>query len=270
MVSDVATLFDNIFRMQPESPSLQQLEQVADRFALIPYENITKIIRSVEESGESAIRNPEDVLGDFKLHGAGGTCFSLTFCMQAVLVSNGYSCTPRMADLGNRRNNHCALVVTIHNCQYLIDPGYLITRPLPIPESGSVLHETRLHPVRLVRDISGNSLHLSTLEPLGEKYRYRLHPEAIGMDQFKHYWIDSFSWPMMNSLLVTRALPDGRFYLHDRYIGFFNRNGRKTGKIKEHFDQTLAMHSGINPILIRQAREILAKTKKKLMEKDDI
>ncbi len=261
------TLIEAIFQITLEPPSLIELERIANRFTLIPYENLTKIIRAAEDtSPEFLLRNPVCVLSEYRQFGAGGTCFSLTHCLKTILDKCGYRSAPRMANLGRSTNNHCALVVEFEDREFLIDPGYLITSPLPIPETGSVLHSTRLYPVRLERETGGDALHLSTLEPDGEKYRYRLHPDPVSPDAFRVHWLASFSWTMMNSLLVTQAMPEGRFYMHDRHMRWYHSGGRESKKVASEFDLTVAHETGIDISIVRQARMILAQHKRKLQE----
>ncbi len=263
----ITNQFEFIFGVTPSDCSLRHLEQIAECFSLIPYENLTKIIQSAcVVNIDERLRKPHQVLDGYYRWKTGGTCFSLTYCLQAILTSYRYQCAPRMADLGNSRNNHCALVVTFGDTQYLLDPGYLITTPLPIPESGNVLHPTRLFPVRLHRDTIGGFLHLSTLEPSGEKYRYRLQPHDCLPEAFQAYWKDSFSWTMMNSLLITRFIHGGGCYVHDRYVRRFSRDGKKNEKVKAEFDTSIAELTGIHRDIIRQAREIISEIKHGLKE----
>jgi len=257
--------FEELFGLKAREPSLEHLTRVTEKFSLIPYENLTKIVRvaSVDDT-DQLLRQPGDVLSDFNRYGAGGTCFSLTYCLESILTSYGYDCGPRMADLGRNTNNHCALVVTMNDQDYLLDPGYLITQPLPIPETGFIVHPTRLHPVRMERHTFSDSLSLATLEPNGAVHRYHMRIENCSTETFFQYWQDSFNWNMMYSLLVTRVIDHGRFYLHDRHVRWFDQSGKKTAKVKESYDETVSRYTGISEDLIKKARLILAESKRSL------
>lgn len=259
--------FESIFGVVPGQPSLVQLQWIASRFALIPYENLTKII-TASEIGDRADRrrSPETVLREYQKWGAGGTCFSLTYCLHNLLKQYGYEPYFRMADLGNQTNNHCMVVVRDEMQDYLIDPGYLITIPLPMPRHGAVTHPTRLHPVRIERETHGQNYHLSTLEPGGEKFRYTLHSRPCPHRKFIEFWTDSFRWTMMNSLLITRAVEHGRLYIHDRYMRTFTPDGKQGGKVKSDYDQRISGATGIDTGLIRKARLIISKHKKNLKD----
>ena len=261
-------LFSSIFGEIGNGVSLHHLEKVAQCFAQIPYENLTKIIQADRIKDVSfRLRMPVLVLNDFKILKTGGTCFSLTWCMKEILESYGYQCAIHMADLGGGTNNHCAMMITLADQQYLIDPGYLITKPLPLPESGQVVHPTQLYPVRLERSQAGNRLTLSTLEPSGEKHRYELEAMPCSHAQFMQYWEDSYSWTMMNSILVVKAIPCGRLYLHDRYIRKFSKDSKQGGNIKAEYDLNVAEITGIEKSIVQTAREILSRHKMKLRER---
>lgn len=266
--SNLLKLFETYFGLQGGGPGLAHLGKYVSCFAQIPYENLTKIIRAFEQKGfQNKMRKPEDVLKDFFRWGTGGTCFSLTFCLKNILSECGYDCRYRMANLGKRQFNHCALTVYYHQRQWLIDPGYLIVKPLPIPETGSIVHQTALHPVLLEKDALSGGLHLSTLDPNGAKYRYFLHAEDCSTEEFLRYWRDSFSWNMMNSLLITRIIPEGRFYLHDRHLRWFDQTSHRSEKLKDSFDDSVSAYTGINKQIVVRAREILAESKRSLREK---
>jgi arylamine N-acetyltransferase len=270
MAHEIRYTFERIFGPLRSSDSEELLQRIAERFSLIPYENVTKIIQTEHyQDAIQRLRMPDQLLEDHQMLGAGGTCFSLTYCLRSIVEAYGYSSEIHMADLARGTNNHCTLIVKLDDQQFLIDPGYLITTPLPLPESGSILHETRLHPVRLERDAHGQDLFLSTLEPDGEKYRYRLNPSASTEEEFRKYWIESFSWPMMHSILISRATEAGRLYLHDRYLRKVSRDQKQSQKIKENFDLQIAQATGISPEMIAQARRILARSKRELIEKTE-
>lgn len=269
MNSGIRELFEGIFGVCDQELALEHLELIANRFSLIPYENLSKIVRGAERAGSYIYETPQNMLLEYKKWGAGGTCFSLTHCLRTILLEYGYSVHVHLADLARGVKNHCAIVVSLREQSYLIDPGYLITRPLPLPERGDVLHETRLNPVRLDRDPRDERYCLSTIEPDGEKHRYRLYEKPCDEEEFQRVWTDSFTWPMMNSILVTRVTGQGRFYAHDRFVRVTSRDAKEQFKIREQYDQVLAEQTGISPVLIRRARQILSRSKPGLCERGD-
>ena len=79
--------------------SRQSRGSVVAAFALLPYENITKIIKR-EESGncEQARRYPEEVIRDHTHWGTGGTCFSLTSALLHLVRGLGWKAEYILAD----------------------------------------------------------------------------------------------------------------------------------------------------------------------------
>jgi len=66
-------------------------QDLALGFARLPYENISKIIKSAGASGVlESMRLPSEVAEDHIEWGLGGTCFSLTFFLERVLRSLGF------------------------------------------------------------------------------------------------------------------------------------------------------------------------------------
>ena len=62
------------------------LTRILVSFARIPYENISKLIKLSETGGEwDRFRLPAEVWEDFRRNNLGGTCFSLTFFLWAIL-----------------------------------------------------------------------------------------------------------------------------------------------------------------------------------------
>ena len=74
------------FAIDPRLPRDQLLNRVTACFKCIPYENLTKILKADSVvSARSAMRYPDEVIGDFLRWGTGGTCFSLTAALAGLL-----------------------------------------------------------------------------------------------------------------------------------------------------------------------------------------
>ena len=108
------------------------VESVAAAFSSLPYENLTKILKHDREGGV-ARRGPEEVIRDHIRLGSGGTCFSLTAALLHVLRALGLRAEPILADRHYGENTHCALLVWLDGEPHLLDPGYLILKPLALP-----------------------------------------------------------------------------------------------------------------------------------------
>ena len=124
---------------RPEEPDAAFLERLSRSFARLPYENLTKIIKITEEgTPERALRDPNEVLGDHVRLGTGGTCFSLTALLMHLLRAYGYEVRPVLADRPYGADTHCTVLVTLEGTEHLLDPGYLVVRPIPLDGVGTI------------------------------------------------------------------------------------------------------------------------------------
>ncbi len=64
--------------------------------------------------------------------GSGGTCFSLTATLLALVRSLGLRAEPILADRPYGERTHSGLIVWIDDRAHLVDPGYLLTEPIPL------------------------------------------------------------------------------------------------------------------------------------------
>src|SRR5579871_1983834 len=121
------------FRIDPTAQPDLLLRKVATAFAELPYENLTKIIKEAATGRpEAARRGPGEVIGDHIALGTGGTCFSLTATLLHLIRELGWEAQPLLADRPYGPDTHCALAVWIDQQPHLIDPGFLLTEPVPL------------------------------------------------------------------------------------------------------------------------------------------
>ncbi|MEA1996979.1 MAG: hypothetical protein U9N45_05045, partial [Gemmatimonadota bacterium] len=75
-------------------------------FTHIPYENLSKIIRSHHGSDNSSpeFRTPDQVLEGYLSDRLGGTCFSLTQCLFSLLCWCGFNCWRVLGDMRHGQN----------------------------------------------------------------------------------------------------------------------------------------------------------------------
>lgn len=189
------------------------LNSVAAAFARLPYENLTKIIKWTE-CGRSpqARRGPREVFWDHVALGTGGTCFSLTATLLHLVRTLGYEAEPILADRRYGLNTHCALLVWISGRLHLLDPGYLIVDPMPLP-SGERHLQTEFNELLLVPVPGRDVLELRTVE--ADACRHRLTYKLLPIDtpEFLKVWDESFGWEMMRYPLLTRAEHGRQLYL---------------------------------------------------------
>jgi len=130
---DVLQIFLQHFKIRTNRQPRQVLDDVVAAFSILPYENITKIIKQEEYGNpEKARRYPEEVIVSHIQWGTGGTCFSLTSTLLHLVRSLGWNAEYILADRQYGQNTHCALMIEIDNVPHLLDPGYLITKPIPL------------------------------------------------------------------------------------------------------------------------------------------
>jgi len=128
-----AAKFQKYFSLNPKKPSLPFLKEILFHFLKLPYENISKIIKSENcRQLEEKIRLPEEIISAHIENHLGGTCYSLTFFLNTILTANGFVCYPITAHMKNRKNVHTALVVLLDKKKFLVDPGYLFNEPIPL------------------------------------------------------------------------------------------------------------------------------------------
>ena len=249
----------------PDHSGLAALHQLARAFANLPYENLSKIL----VSDQARPRLPLEVVGDHLELGTGGTCFSLTELMRALVNATGLSCHPVMAHMRHGANIHCALRVEAGQRTYLVDPGYLLPRPLELGHAPPKKGPPRGHPVIVpagaldgVPDgVPPGDFDLFTREQDGFKWRYRFSDEAPSPETFLRCWRQSFGLPGMRSLVATRRQADSRIYLHDHKLRLLGPDEKSTRNVRASLEATVEETFGISPQVTRQARAILDRRK---------
>jgi len=181
------------------------LGKLCAALAEIPYENLTKIIRSNEVvTPASAKRFPDEVIEDYLDHGTGGTCFSLTAAFIAVLDAHGFAAYPILADRHYGTDTHCALLFPRESDLFLLDPGFLIHSPVRMPVTEPAVIRRDFNTVELVPREAGRKVDLLTVTGGNRRNRltYKLSPVDAGT--FCLAWDRSFTWEMMRYPVLTR------------------------------------------------------------------
>src|ERR1043166_3767024 len=186
-------------------PPVELLTQVARAFARLPFENLTKIIKDAEAGRvEEARRTPGEGRADHAAFGAGGTCFALTATMLYLIRALGFVAEPMLADRRFGADTHSGLLVWLDGQPHLLEPGYLIVTPLPVPSEGEVLVPTPFNCL-ILRAEAGSKVELYTADKhpslalRATKPRYRLTIKAMPVDagEFLRAWDTSFEADMM-------------------------------------------------------------------------
>lgn len=254
--SDVARDFLRHAGIAPARPDLAYLTKLACAFSILPYENLTKIVRAGEmEDPEDKPRMPDVVFADHIDLGAGGTCFSLTHFFRTVLAFAGYAAAPVMCDRSYGPDTHCALVVKLASARYLVDPGYLMQEPLLIPEAGESVQRASAGTVRLRRLGRTSQLLLVTERGGQRRIRYRLKDRVVADARFREFWIDSFGWAQMRHLCVSRQTHEGQIFMRDGMVRLVGGARKQQDRIHANACAEIERWFGIDANIAARAEE---------------
>jgi len=246
--------FVNFFKIKAKSPALYYLEELLTHFSGLPYENISKIVKLHHDfTSPERIRLPEEVMEDFARFHLGGTCFSLTFFLQSILTIQGFQCYPVIASMRNRLNAHCALIVLLDQKKYLIDPGYLLTKPMEIHKDHPRFYRTPHSGVELIFNQNNEHYFLCTFDRKQTKWRYCFRDDPVPPEIFLSYWYDSFYKSSMHDICLTKIRNDGMVYMHKDLLQITTFEGKQKEKIKENYHAIVHNIFGIDPVLVEQA-----------------
>jgi arylamine N-acetyltransferase len=246
------------FGISPDRSKLGLLSEVASAFSRLPYENLTKIIK-LEVSGSPAKsrRGPAEVIGNHISWGAGGTCFSLTSALMHLVRSLGWEAEYLLADRPYGQDTHCALLVWIDGRPHLLDPGFLIVKPIAI--SGECRQEIATCFNRIVLAPAGNEkISLSTFREGKETRRLTYKTQPVDSGQFLKAWDASFGWEMMRYPLLTRVTGAGQIYLNGTRLQINRTDSAERGHVSSgDLISRISAQFGINPSVVERAISIL-------------
>jgi arylamine N-acetyltransferase len=256
---DVLAKFLDYFHIDGLQPPRALFCAAARAFSRIPYENITKIIRRAEAGGdEKARRGPDEVIADHVRWGTGGTCFSLTSALCHLARRMGFEAEYLLADRGYGQNTHSALFVKIDNEPYFVDPGFLITEPVPLALTGRREIVSGGERLTLIPEGTGISLFTARGGKSVHRLTYKTAPVDAG--EFYKAWDASFHWDMMRYPLLARAGESGRIYLRGSMFQVSNNDSVNRVKIPEdELAAKIAGEFGIHPALVARALDVLSK-----------
>lgn len=240
-------------------PPKLSLEQVARAFAGLPYENLSKIIREAETgSPAEARRSPVEVLEDHWHLGTGGTCFSLTAALLHLVRALGFPAEPILADRRYGPDTHCALLAWLDGRPHLLDPGYLIVRPIPLPEQGEVRLPTSFNEVVLAAREGGGKVDLHTIQQGGKTYRLTYRSEPADAGAFLRAWDASFAWDMMHYPVLTRVVEGRQLYLQGNCFQVRDRQTVQRCELDPaELVRHIALAFGLAPQVANRALDIL-------------
>lgn len=197
--------FLNTFQFSGQKPSLDHIRSVAQYYSRLPYENISKILKRADHPVGQLFRLPDELLEDHYAWHAGGTCFSLTYLLMGIYRILGYDTDAIICDLNWGANNHSAVMIQFGGQRYLVDPGYMIFKPLALVQDNVQTRISAETGISLRYDQEDDLYSLYTFRKQQFTRRYSFHPKAVPLDQFSKFWKDSFELPGMDDLILTRV-----------------------------------------------------------------
>ncbi len=210
-------------------------------------------------NASSAMRYPDEVIGDFLKLGTGGTCFSLTAALAAMLDSSGIEAYPILADRHYGTDTHCGLMMTRPDGNLvLIDPGYLLFAPLPVPRGGPAFFDTGFNRIELLPVSGGTRLELYTIVKNNRKLRLTFKVEPVSDEAFGRAWERSFAFEMMTYPVLTRQVNGCHQYLQGNVLAV--RDSLRTRRIvltPNRQIEFIAGSAGINRAVAMRALEIV-------------
>lgn len=256
---EAVRLFLQTFRLTPQLPTLAYLQQIITAFAHLPYENLSKIIK-FNQHGEvehARLRLPEEVMEDHARLRTGGTCFSLSFLLHAILLQQGFINYPVMGDMRAGQNLHCALMVLLEGVKLLLDPGYLLQRPMPLDSAKPRLYHNEFNGVELRFDLTTQRYNLFTFDRVELKWRYRFADRPTPLEEFLRHWQASFQRNSMNGLCLTRAHAEELIFVRKDFMRITSWQGKRNVKIKHNYHAAIAEAFGLAPEYVEQAEAAL-------------
>ena len=257
--ADSVKAFFRHFSLRERLPERLFLQEILEKFAAIPYENISKIIKLNQtwETPQERFRFPEELFAQHRAHKLGGTCFSLTYYLKAVLERNGFSCYPVMADMRAGKNIHCALVVILDAASYLVDPGYLLSQPMKMRSTKRKMYKTEFAGVELCYDAATDWFHLYTFNIGKTTWRYRFRNRPVPTEEFLQHWQASFNGNSMHNICLTKVHKNGLLYIREAFMRETTFDEKRNFNIKKNYHQTIFDRFGVEKEIVERAQTAL-------------
>ena len=205
----------------PGKPGLDLLRSVVRaHITRVPFENVSKLwyARTPGYAGLPGIGRFLDGIEHYRF---GGTCYANNYYLYLLLAALGFDARLCGADM-SRPDVHIVTMVSLPECEFLVDGGYGAPFLEPLPLDGAAPVEVSLGSERYVlhpRDARRRSrLDLYREGVLKHGYTAKPEPRAIG--DFAPAIIDSFrpEATFMNAVVVARFFDDRSIVLHNRTL----------------------------------------------------
>ncbi|NQT25969.1 arylamine N-acetyltransferase [candidate division KSB1 bacterium] len=251
---EAVSAFRKHFSISREKPDIELLKEILSHYSQIPYENLSKIIKHHQfDDVSEKIRLPEEVMEDHARFHLGGTCFALTFFLEAILKQHGYNCYPVMADMRYGPNTHCAMVVILNGIKYLVDPGYLLNQPMELVQNRPRIYDTEFSGVELVYQITTSLYEIYTFRKDEIKWRYQFRDIPVAPKDFARLWTSSFAWNGMHGLCLSRTEKGRMVYVHKTFMRETSYDKKTNYNIKKDYHLRIHETFGIAPERVEEA-----------------
>ena len=239
------------------------LQQVLRKLSKVPYENISKVVafdRYGDASRAMALRGENMAEAD-----TGGTCFALTYRLKKELMALGIESEYIMGDKYHLSNIHCGLRVCLEEACYLLDPGYMIFEPLPLPQEGMEIFFDLIPNAVWLQDISQEAVwRLCTGIGTDKKMRFDFRKAAVTEELFMRYWRETYFFEMMGYPVLNKLHNGTQYYLQKNSWIQRTREGSVMEKIsRDRFKELAVSVYGLSDSLVNTYLEVLDKTSKK-------
>ncbi len=210
--------FLNAFKYDGPLSSLDHISAVSRYFSRLPYENISKILKKGQSGTDLRLRLPDELTHDHYAWHLGGTCFSLTYFLCGIYTILGYEVSPLVCSLNWGENNHSAVVVQLAGRRYLVDPGYMIFKPLPLMKENVQALLSAETGLSLRFDRNTERYSLFTFRKGQFVRRYQFEDKPTSWDSFATHWQNSFELPGMEALTLTRIEGNEMLFIQGDFI----------------------------------------------------
>ncbi len=248
--------FLKIFGIKEQNISFKHVSEIVRQFSKLPYENLSKILKLNKKWDDFPNRLPDEIISDYDQFRLGGTCFSLTFFLKTIMDYYGYTTNIIMADMKPGENSHCALILKHNSNKYLLDPGYLIHKPLLISKSPGNQNLSFI-PVSLIYNEENDKYSLFTFQNKNLKLRYSFRNIPTSPETFLKFWNSSFHWRTMHGICLSKRDEIGFTYLHNHYLKREGKGIAFKGKFQDEISKVVNNIFKIPPGLVQKAEKAL-------------
>ncbi len=208
----------------PAAPTAAALHDLHAAFLThVPFENATKLVKAARAmSPHAAIRGPVEFWEDHLRWGSGGTCFASAYAYHFLLRFLGYDSQFLFCRLpSSGPQAHTALLVEAEGRPWLVDVGYALPAPLPVPARGVVRAKTALYDMEFRHGARGEFL-LFTEDDRGQRFRYQVRLRGAPETEFLAAWQHTFRLeaPYMRRIALGRFRGAARYLYKESGVVF--------------------------------------------------